>query len=120
MKKQLMFLFVILFISLVACVQPTSLKTVNINLVVKGKKDIQSVGVRGGGNPLSWDKDLPMQAVVKDSLYTVSFTTRTAFNFIEAKFTVDGAWEFNDKPNRKIEFEKNKDTVMYSAVYGVE
>ena len=46
-------------ISATACVQQAFLKTVMITLTVHNKKDIKSVGIRGNGNPLSWDKDYP-------------------------------------------------------------
>lgn len=99
-----------------SCVQKAYEREVTVYLTVKGKKNIKTVGVRGDGNALDWDKDLALKEVVKDSLYTTSFKMRTGYLFVEAKFTVDDAFELNDKPNRRIQFAKEGPTV-YRAVF---
>lgn len=98
------------------CVQPAFDKTVVIYLQVKGIKDIETVGVRGEGKPLSWNEDLLMEPVVKDSLYTITATGRTAYTFTEIKFTVNGVFELEGKPNRRLEFAKG-DTTYYRATF---
>ncbi len=113
MKKCIAWLAVI---SLVACVQPAFHKTVVIYLQVNGMKGIKTVGVRGEGNPLSWNEDLLMIPIVKDSLYTITGTARTAYSFTEIKFTVNGAFELEGKPNRRLEFAPG-DTTWYRAVF---
>jgi hypothetical protein len=117
MKKTILALWVAL--TLFACVQPAYEKTVVITLKVNGIKDIQTVGVRGEGAPLSWDEDIYLQPVVKDSLYTLTATARTGYTFTEIKFTVNGQFELEGKPNRRQEFAEG-DTTFYNATYNVE
>ena len=109
-------LFLLLLITLTGCVQPSYKKTVVVLLTVKGIKDIQTVGVRGEGNPLSWNEDLLLTPIVKDSLYTITKTTQTAFSFTEIKFTVNGKFELEGKPNRRLEFATG-DTTYYHATF---
>lgn len=104
-------------LSATACVQQAFLKTIIITLTVSGKKDIKTVGIRGNGNPLSWDKDFAMQEVVKDSIYTATVSTITAYKFGEIKFVVDGKWELEDKPNRRIALNEKNDTTYYKAIF---
>ncbi len=87
-------------------------------LTVPNKTSIQTVGVRGNGKPLSWDEDLEMKAVVKDSLYTATVTAVTGYKFSEVKFTVNGEFELKDQPNRRIVF-SDKDTTYYNAQFNV-
>ncbi len=101
----------------VSCVQKASKKIVKINLTINGKKDVQTVGIRGNGKPLSWDKDLVMQELVKDSLYTATTSIRTGFKFGEIKFTVNGEWELQNEPSRKIVFSTTSDTTIYNASF---
>lgn len=100
---------------LLGCVQPAFDRTVVIYLQVNGM-DIETVGVRGEGKPLSWNEDLLMEPVVKDSLYTITATGRTAYTFTEIKFTVNGVFELEGKPNRRLEFAKG-DTTYYRATF---
>lgn len=102
-----------------ACVQPAYNKTVVLTLKVNGIQDIQTVGVRGEGSPLSWNKDLLLEPVVPDSLYTVTVTGRTAYTFTEIKFTVNGQFELEGKPNRRLEFAPG-DTTFYQATFNVQ
>jgi putative oxidoreductase len=115
--KNKIILAITIAISLSACVQKAFLKTVIITLTVKNKKDIKNVGIRGNGNPLSWDTDFPMEEVVKDSMYKATVTTMTAYTFGEIKFTIDGDWELKEKDNRKIVFNEKSDTTFYNAIF---
>ncbi len=116
MKRKLLSL-ILVGIILPACVQKAYNKPILITLVVNGQKDIQSVGVRGDGNTLSWDKDFPMKELVKDSLYQCLVQTRTGGLEGEIKFTVNGQWEFEDQPNRIIKLAPGTDTTYYNAVF---
>jgi putative oxidoreductase len=116
MKKTILALWAVL--ALFACVQPAYEKTVVITLKVNGIKDIKTVGVRGEGGPLSWNKDIYLQPVVKGSLYTLTATARTGYTFTEIKFTVNGEFELDGKPNRRLEFAKG-DTTYYGATFNV-
>ncbi|TWR30947.1 hypothetical protein FPZ43_00240 [Mucilaginibacter pallidiroseus] len=110
--------FIIFAAMLTGCVQKSRTVTVNLKLYVTGIKNIKQVGVRGEGNPLSSDKDLVMQPVIKDSIYTVSFNTVTGYNFLECKFAIDDKVELKGQPNRRIDF-VDKDTMSYEAKYQV-
>ncbi len=116
MKNKYYLLTVLLLIGLQACVQKTYKRVVVVELLVKGKKDIQTVGVRGNGKPLSWDTDFPLTPVVKDSLYRTTITAFTGYKFAECKFTVNGEFELNNKPDRRVEFSQG-DTTFFKAVF---
>ncbi|MBS1734153.1 MAG: hypothetical protein JST02_12735 [Bacteroidetes bacterium] len=118
MKKYKLILFS--FIMLVTgCVQPTRKQVVKITLHVNNMHDIKMAGIRGDGKPLSWNEDLVMKEIIKDSLYQASFTTNTGFRFFEMKFTINGEFELNDKPNRHIRF-SDQDTTFYQALLNEE
>jgi hypothetical protein len=102
--------------SVTSCVQKAYKKTVVVTLTIHNSKNIKTVGIRGNGNPLSWDKDYEMTPLVKDSLYTTTITAVTGYKFAEIKFTVNGEFELQDKPNRRVEFAKG-DTTFYNAVF---
>lgn len=114
--KNLYKLLPVLIICLSACVQKTYKKTVVFTLVVNNIKDIQTVGLRGNGNPLSWETDYPLQTIVKDSLYRVTVSTITGYKIAEVKFTVNGDFELKNQPNRRIPLHDN-DTTYYNAVF---
>jgi hypothetical protein len=103
-------------VALNACVQPSSKKTVIVYLNVAGNSTINTAGIRGGQKPLMWDNDLELQVVKKDTLYSAIFSLVTGYKFIEAKFTINGQFELNDYPNRKIIFEDG-DTTVFNAKY---
>jgi hypothetical protein len=98
------------------CVQKSYKKTVVVTLTVQNMHDIKTVGIRGEGNPLSWDSDFEMKPTIKDSVYTASVSAVTGYKFAEIKFTVNGEFELQDKPNRRVEFAEG-DTTFYNAVF---
>lgn len=100
-----------------ACVQKAFTKTMIITLTVKGKRDVERVGIRGNGNPLSWNTDFMMTPLIKDSVYRAVVVTETAFSSTEIKFTLNGAWELEQAPNRVINFKKGVDTIWYDATF---
>jgi hypothetical protein len=115
--KNKIFLAIIIALSVTSCVQKAYLKTVIITLTVSDKKEIEKVGIRGKGKPLSWNEDYLMKEVIKDSIYTATVTTMTPYKFGEIKFTINGEFELKDKPNRKIIFSEKSDTTYYAAVF---
>lgn len=116
MKKHLILSISLLLLTLAGCVQKSYTKTVVVTLKVSGIKDIKTVGIRGEGKPLSWDSDVEMKALVKDSLYTASITAVTGYKFAEIKFTVNGDVELKEQPNRRVVF-SDKDTTYYNAIF---
>ena len=102
---------------LTGCVQPASDRTVIYELDVSQLDSVRTTGVRGDDTPLSWQKDQPMTVVVPDSLYRTTVTYRTGTLKTEAKFTVNGQFEFENGENRRIEF--RGDTTVYRARFAV-
>ena len=107
----------IILLALASCVQPSYNKTVVVTLDVSALKNIKSVGIRGEGKPLSWEADYPMTEVVKDSVYRAIITTKTGYLFAEYKCTVNGNFELQEQPNRRIIFDTKKDTTYVDLVF---
>ena len=118
MKNNRLLIISIAILSFTSCVQKSSKKTIIIKLNVEGIKNVQAVGIRGNENPLSWDYDMELKPIIKDTLYTATFSLVTGYKFTEVKFTVNGQFELNEKDNRKILF-SNKDTTFYEAKFDV-
>ncbi|AYL98889.1 hypothetical protein HYN43_028045 [Mucilaginibacter celer] len=116
MKKLLTISAIFLIWMQFGCVQKTRNVTIQLNLRLAGMKNITQVGVRGNGKPLSWQKDLVMSPVIKDSLYTVTIHAITGYNFAEIKFTVNGTMELDGMPNRRVDF-KGAKSLTYNAVF---
>lgn len=99
-----------------ACVQKTYDKTVVYTLKTEALKNIQTVGIRGNDKPINWDNDLPLTAIKPDSLYRTTVTYKTGYKFTEVKFVVDGEFELQNAPNRKVVF-KDTDTTYYEITF---
>lgn len=107
-----------------ACVQKAYERTVVFVVDVSGVPNVNTVGVRGEGAPLSWQRDTPMTPV-KDSagLYTATVTARTGFLATEVKFVVNGVFEFSgaaDESNRSVRLPRTTtggDTVRFRSVF---
>lgn len=114
--KQFTVLLFLMFFT-ISCVQKTYKKTVVFTLDVSNVKDIKKVGIRGWDNPLSWNEDFQMQAIVKDSLYQATVTGETGRICTEFKFSINDKLELDGKENRKIYFDKNKDTTRVRFIF---
>lgn len=119
MKQNRHIIILFSFLAFSSCVQKSSKKTVILKLNVQGIKNIQSVGIRGNEKPLSWDYDMELKPIIKDTLYTATFSIVTGYKFTEAKFTVNSQFELNEKDNRRILFSEN-DTTVYEAKFNIE
>ncbi|WP_298221165.1 hypothetical protein [Flavobacterium sp.] len=117
MKSMIYSLSLVALLALTSCVQKSYQRVVVVTLDVSKEKDVQNVGIRGNGQPLSWDTDYPMQALVKDSLYRTVVTTKTGYLFAEIKCTVNGNFELQNQNNRRIEFDLQKDTTYVNLVF---
>lgn len=118
MKYFLLPLAVLLLFITNGCVQKAYKKTVVVTLTVPNMKDIKTVGIRGNGKPLNWDKDFEMKELVKDSIYTATATTVTGYKFAEIKFTVNGEFELKEQANRRLVFSEG-DTTYYNAIFNI-
>ncbi|MBC7640820.1 MAG: hypothetical protein H7174_00545 [Flavobacterium sp.] len=113
MKKHILY-SIATILMLTSCVQKTKTQTVTLLLDVASVKDIKTVGVRGVEKPFSWDYDMEMEVVKKDSLYKKTFVTETGCLYTEIKFTINGNFELQNKENRKIYFSNTKTTIIKS------
>jgi PBP1b-binding outer membrane lipoprotein LpoB len=104
-------------IGLSSCVQKTYERKVKFILDVSKIENIKTVGIRGSNNPLSWQKDIEMKPIFKDSIYAVDVTFVTGYLGAEVKFVVNDEFEFQDQENRRIPFDLMKDTTIFRAVY---
>lgn len=112
-NKLLVMAFAVMF---TACVQKKHKKVIVATLKVDNKTNLKTVGIIGGSDPLDWDNGLPMQEIIKDSLYSASFIVETGYKFMELKFTIDGEPELKDGPNRRIDF-SDADSIFLKAVF---
>jgi hypothetical protein len=103
-------------IGLTSCVQKSYNRKVTLLLDVSENKNIQQVGIRGENKPFSWNEDVAMEIVKKDSLYKKTFEINTGRLCTEIKFTINGEFELQEQENRKIYFAKNGETV-YKAKF---
>ena len=117
MKTTKTFLCALLLILCSGCVQKSYKKTVVFTVDVSGVKNIKTVGIRGNDKPLTWDYNLPLTAMIKDSLYSVVVSSVTGYKFTEVKFVVNDDFEFPDKGNRRIYYDENNDTTFYKASF---
>lgn len=118
MLKNKTHITILLLIFLSGCVQKTYKKTIVFELDTKDVKNIKTVGIRGNDKPLNWDYSLEMAPVKKDSIYSLTTTFITGYKFAEAKFTVNDAFELQEKGNRRIYFSE-KDTTFYKATFNI-
>jgi putative oxidoreductase len=102
------------FLFLTACVQPTQTYRVQFDVKLPPNTKVTSLTIHGWDYPLSWEAGLPLNPVVKDSLYTVTVLFHTGRLYTDYKFKLNGAYELTDQPNRKIVFNQR------DSIYRVE
>lgn len=117
MKTIIFSLALVAALFVTGCVQKSYNRVVVLTLDVSKEKDVKWVGIRGNGNPLSWDSDYPMQEIVKDSLYRAVVTAKTGYLFAEIKCTVNGNFELPNEENRRIVFDVKNDTTFVNLVF---
>lgn len=105
-------LFFILAMTLVSCVQKAYDRKVELTLRLPKKQKVTSIGVYGSGNPLSWQQPMALQPIIADSVYQVTFTSKTGFLATELKFMVNEQWELNNQPNRILKYNTKGVTKM--------
>ena len=64
-------------------------------------ENIKSVGISDNDKPFSWDNDIKMEVVKKDSLHKKTFERNTERLCSEIKFTVNDKFELKDNENQK-------------------
>lgn len=116
MKIKLILTALLLPLFLTNCVQKTYKKTVVFTLNVSEIRNVKKVGIRGNDKPLSWDFDTPMKEIKKDSLFQITITGETGYQFTEVKFVVNDTFEFQNEVNRRVVFSE-KDTTFYNVKF---
>ncbi len=110
MKKYILIIAVVF--GLTSCVQKTHKRIVTVFVDVSKVKNIQTVGIRGADKPMSWNEDLVMEVVKKDSLYKKTFVINAGRMCTELKFTVNGNFEPSLQDNRKVFYNQSGTTVL--------
>ncbi|MFN7419699.1 MAG: hypothetical protein ACK5RV_02315, partial [Flavobacterium sp.] len=85
---------------------------VELSLRFPQKQVVATVGVYGSGNPFSWQQLLALEPIIADSVYRVTFTSKTGFLATEFKFMVNDQWELNNQPNRILKYNTEGVTKM--------
>jgi hypothetical protein len=116
MKTKLRLTAILLALFLTSCVQKTFKKTIVFTLDASEIKNIKKVGIRGNDKPHSWDYDTEMKELKKDSLYQITITGETGYQFTEVKFVVNDNFEFQNEDNRRVVFSE-KDTTYFKAKF---
>lgn len=106
----------LLAVLLPGCVQKTHIKTVVYTLHIPGTRPPATVGIRGNDKPLNWESNQKMNLNQSDSTYRAVVTYQTGYLFTEVKFTVEGAFELAEQPNRRVVFAAT-DTTFYEATF---
>lgn len=116
MKNKSVTLLLLLSILVTSCVQKTHKKTVVFRLNTTAINAIKKVGIRGNDKPLSWDYDTELKEIKKDSIYEITTTFETGYQFTEVKFVVNDNFEFQNEDNRRVLFSE-KDTTYFNAKF---
>ena len=116
MKMTTTFIAFLVFICLTSCVQKTHLKIVVFRLNTTNMGAIEKVGIKGKDKPFSWDYATQMKTIKKDSLYELTTTFETGYNFTEIKFMVNDSLEFDNEENRRVVFSP-KDSTFFMAKF---
>lgn len=104
--------FFILALTLVSCVQKAYERKVELTLRLPKKQAVTTIGVYGSDKPLSWQQPLSLEPIIADSVYRVTFTSKTGYLQTELKFMVNDQWELNNQPNRILKYNTEGVTKM--------
>lgn len=110
-------LLIIIAVCMASCVQKTEKQTVVFEVAVpniQGK--VASVALRGTDAPLNWQQDKVMEYDSIKGVYRASVTYNTGYRFTEYKYVVNGVFEMQDKPNRRVDFNGKNYTVVHDTV----
>ena len=107
-------LILILFLcSVSSCVQQTKEQVVIFNVNAKGLKEVNTISVRGSIPPLNWSSNYELKDPDSDSIYSGRIVFDVPYDFIEVKFVKnENELELNNKPNRKLKFEEDQQTIF--------
>lgn len=105
-------------IGIIACVQPTYEQTIVFSVEAPNDTTIQTMSVRGGFEPLSWEQNFELKYDSTKSAYTGEVTLDTPFKFVELKFVKnENTFELDGQDNRRVYFDEEADKTVYNAVF---
>lgn len=110
-------LLIIVAACMASCVQKTEKQTVVFEVAVPstGGK-VANVALRGTDSPLNWQEDKVMEYDSLKGVYRGTVTYNTGYKFTEYKYVVNGIFEMQDKPNRRVNFNDKNYTVLRDTV----
>ena len=114
--------YIILFFAVtfcISCVQEVRDVTIHFQVAMNALNNVQTVGVIGETQPLSWDTPSALTDIDEDGIYEGDITIQVAYNYSEFKFMLnENEIELEGQGNRVIRF-RDKTALTYSAVYNV-
>ncbi|MFP9119004.1 hypothetical protein ACLI08_14530 [Flavobacterium sp. RNTU_13] len=109
-------LLIIVAACMASCVQKTEKQTVVFEVAVPGTDGkATNVALRGTDFPLNWQEDKVMVYDSVKKVYRAVVTYNTGYKFTEYKYVVNGVFEMQDKPNRKVKFNDKNYTVLHDT-----
>jgi hypothetical protein len=108
---------VIMLAFICACVQEMRDITIHFSVDMSKVENVQSVGVIGENDPLTWDNPIELQDSDGDGIYEGVITIRAAYNYAEFKFMLNkNIIELEGKGNRQVDF-TDMTEVRYSGTF---
>ena len=112
MKK---ILIIISIAFLMSCVQPMRDITINFTVDMNSIDSINSVGVIGENQPLSWEKPRPLTDIEIDGIFEAVIRIQAAYNFAPFKFMYnEKIIELEGKRNRIVDFTNQKEAYYFA------
>ncbi len=120
-NNYLIAIWILLLLSLSACVQERHDKNILISVDMTGTSEFEKVGIRGDLKPLGWQESLLLEDHDKDSIYTAEVIINTASNQLNFKLVLDeDLFELEGKENRIIPFEYKTESLQYITAFDSE
>ena len=120
-NNYLIAIWILLLLSLSACVQERHNKNILISVDMTGTSEFEKVGIRGDLKPLGWQESLLLEDYDKDSIYTAEVIINTASNQLNFKLVLDeDLFELEGKENRIIPFEYKTESLQYITAFDSE
>lgn len=114
MKK---IILLVLLVSQISCVQEMRDIKVHFAVDMSAIENIESVGIIGEYEPMSWDEPIALTDEDDDNIYEGTIIIKAAYNYAEFKFVLnDKTIELEGQRNREVYFRDVKE-VEYRGVF---
>jgi hypothetical protein len=95
-------------------------RNISFSVDMRGVPDVQTVGIRGGAEPLDWNESVFMTDEDGDSIYTATVLFTTPYKNVNMKFVLNEAiFELEGKNNRDVRFSESGMT-EFKAIFDKE